>query len=277
MALGDMALGDMALGDMALGDMALGDMALGDMNLSSVIKQLFVEVHSWVLRSTDPLGPTDLDPDSIRDGACDVTAPSNICNPPEVTPREFDGPDLSWLANLLTLLLVLALVAALVWLISRFVDGRRLDSIVDDEDRLDVDESIDEAVDARVIDHETPPDRWRRRAAEHREREEYRESVRCEYRALVGDLARAGHVDEIPGRTSGEERAQVRELAPGLGAQGAAVSAQFDMAADTFDSAWFDNAVVKRSDDERFVAASRSVLDVVLAGSGARRLGGRRS
>ena len=83
-----------------------------------------------------------------------------------------------------------------------------------------------------------------------------------EYRALVGDLARAGYVDEIPGRTSGEERAQVAEIAPRLGEAGRAVSSEFDVAADTFDVAWFDDGVVTRGDDERFLAGG---------GDGARR------
>jgi hypothetical protein len=232
-------------------------------------------------RSVDPLGPRDIDPDRIRDGACDVTAPGRICNPSTPNPpREPDTPSgspLGALADLVVLVLVVALAAALVWLAVRFLAGRRVGSADDDEEHLDVDESIDEAVDARVVDHETPPDRWRRRAAEHRERGDYRESVRCEYRALVGDLARAGHVDEIPGRTSGEERAQLRELAPQLGERGRDVAEQFDTAADTFDAAWFDDGEVTRDDDDRFVAAARQVLGVVMVGGVARRVGSRRS
>jgi Domain of unknown function (DUF4129) len=244
----------------------------------------FVTAWNRIANGTDPLGPNDIDPDRIRDGACDATAPGSVCSP-----RPRDAPDLpdsnpssapgvGGLANIFVLMLVVALAVALAWLAFKYFGGERLDvDADDDEDRTDIDESIDEAVDARVVDHDTPPDRWRRRAAEHRERGDFRESVRCEYRALVGDLARAGHVDEIPGRTSGEERAQVRDLAPGLGQRGPDVSAQFDVAADTFDSAWFDDGAVTRDDDQRFVAASQSVLDVMLAGAGLRRVGGRRS
>lgn len=235
-----------------------------------------------VPRGVDPLGPSDIDPDDIRDRACSVTVPSRLCSPEAPKPpSDRPPPDLPdpgfavTLANTVVLLLVIALAAGLVWLAMKYFRSPRLDRDDDDDAASDVDEAIDEAVDERIVDHETPPDRWRRRAAEYRDRGDFRESVRCEYRALVGDLARAGHVDEIPGRTSGEERDQVRELAPGLGERGRNVAAQFDVAADTFDSAWFDDAEVIRADDERFVAASREVLDVML--SGARRAVGRRS
>jgi hypothetical protein len=96
------------------------------------------------------------------------------------------------------------------------------------------------------------------------------EAVRCQYRALIGDLARSGYVDEIPGRTSGEERQQVAEIAPRLGELGRDVARQFDVAADTFDEAWFDDSEVTTGDDKRFLAAEQAVLDVVLTGVGKR-------
>lgn len=229
--------------------------------------------------SGDPLGPADIDPDDIRDTACDVTAPDQICRPP--TPSDADPPDLSdgpdvgggagFFGTLLVIVLIAALVLGIAWLVSKWMSGQRVDIDDVDDDMSDLDDSIDEVVDARVIDHETPPDRWRRRAVAARDENDFRESVRCEYRALVGDLARAGHVDEIPGRTSGEARAQVAELAPDLGERGRDVASQFDVAADTFDSAWFDDGEVTDADDARFVAASRSVLDAILTGSTTRR------
>ncbi len=246
-------------------------------------------LHSMVLRAAelrstgdDPLGPTDIDPDDVRDAACDVTASNDTCRPPTTQPDR-DPPDppnlpnasgVGALGQLLILLLVLALVAALVWFGVRFFRGERVN--VGDDEAEDRDESIDEVVDERVIDHDTPPDRWRRRAAEFRGQGDYRESVRCEYRALVGDLARAGHVDEIPGRTSGEEREQIAELAPGLGERGRDVARQFDAAADIFDGAWFNDLEVTATDDASFVTASQSVLEVVLSSSGPR-FGGRRA
>jgi hypothetical protein len=230
--------------------------------------------------TSGPLGPSDVDPDDIRDVACDVTASSQVCNPPVREPDAPDPPDLPDLGDpspalglvgqLVVVLLVAALVLAIVWLVMRWRDGRDIGDVDDDIDDGDRDEEVDEEIGARVIDVETPPDRWRRLAGEHRDVGRYRDSIRCQYRALVGDLARAGYVDEIPGRTSGEERAQVAEFAPRLGVPGDAVSSAFDEAADTFDVAWFDDGLVTRADDERFLVAEATVLDAALAGARSR-------
>ena len=231
------------------------------------------------LRVVDPLGPTDIDPDDARDRACDVTSTGRICNPAEPEPPEPprdapDAPDVNvgagFFGQLLVILLVAALVVAVIWLVMRWLDGSAGRRDLDDGDPVDVDESVDEIIDARIVDHETPPDRWRRLASQARDAGDHREAVRCQYRALIGDLARAGYVDEIPGRTSGEERTQVAEIAPRLGEVGRGVARQFDVAADTFDEAWFDDGEVTSADDQRFLAAERGVLDVVLSSAGKR-------
>ena len=228
-----------------------------------------------------PLGPTDIDPDDIRDQACSVTASTGICSPSPADPPDLpDAPDLpgaglaATLADLLFLVLVLALVAGLVWLIVRFVRGsRRARSDDDDDVETDLDESVDGGLGARIVDHGTSPGEWRRRADEHAARGDYRDAVRCRYRALVGDLARAGYVDEIAGRTSGEERAQVavtvNRLSRARPASGdgvdvatsaARVTTSFDRAAGTFDAAWFDDEPVSTDDHDRFVADEEVVL-----------------
>ena len=233
---------------------------------------------SMWLRVIDPLGPTNIDPDDARDSACDVTTTERICNPSVPEPREPRGaPDVpdanfgaGFFGQLLVVLLVAALVIAIVWLAMRWLDGSSRRNGEGGGEPLDADEAVDELVDARIVDHETPPDRWRRLAAIARDAGDHREAVRCQYRALIGDLARAGYVDEIPGRTSGEERGQVAEIAPRLGEVGRDVAREFDVAADTFDEAWFDDGEVTVDDDERFLAAERVVLDVVLSGAGKR-------
>lgn len=225
------------------------------------------------LRMVDPLGPTDIDPDDARDRACEVTGSGRICNPTPSEPpsRAPDVPNPGGgtgpFGQLLVVLLVLLLLIALAWLVKRWLDGgdgRRRDA--DAGDALEVDEAVDEHIDARVVDHEMPPARWRRLASEARSSGDHREAVRCQYRALIGDLARSGYVDEIPGRTSGEERDQVAEIAPLLGDVGRDVARQFDIAASTFDTAWFDDGDVTAADGERFLSAERAVLDVVLSG-----------
>ena len=226
-----------------------------------------------VLTGADPLGPNDLDLDDVRDSACGATTPASVCDAPDVpapTPTPSDptsggGGGLGGLGQLLLLLLVAALVVALGWIIWQFVAGRSVHGKSDevDEDDLDEDEELDDDG-PRIVDEDRPPDRWRRAAAEHRANGAFRDAVRCEYRALVGELARAGYVDEIPGRTSGEERAQVATIA----GPDADVVARFDEAADLFDVAWFDDRPINAGDDARFVELADEVRETVLAGAG---------
>lgn len=209
-------------------------------------------------------------PDDVRDVACEITAGGDLCRLPELREIEPDlVPTVTNTASggggglLLVVLLVAALVVAVAWLGRSWWAGRDPDGTETVDD--DLDEPLDGLVPAgeRILDHETPPDRWRRRAQEHRDAGRFRDAVRCEYRSLVGELARAGVVDEIPGRTSGEERRQIAELAPLL------VPA-FDGAADRFDIAWFDDAPVTADDDAGFVRHADAVRSGLRVGAGAR-------
>ena len=163
---------------------------------------------------------------------------------------------------MLVVVLVVLLLVGAVWLVTRWRATSR--SLGGDEASDDLDEDLDAVLGRRVLDDDTPPDRWRRLAAEHLERGEFRQAIRCRYRALVGDLARAGYVDEIAGRTSGEERAQVAETVERLGVvaagAGAGVTRSFDSAADLFDTAWFDDGEVTSTDHEEFIVAETVVL-----------------
>lgn len=243
---------------------------------------------------SSPLGPSDVDPDDIRDEACSVTAPSRICTPEATrSPDPPDAPDvpdvgvLAGIADLVTLVITVALAIGLAWLIFRLVRGARRSPREDGDDvEPDLDESVDGVLGARVVDHDTPPGEWRRRADDHAAHGEYRDAVRCRYRALVGDLARAGYVDEIAGRTSGEERAQVASTVirlartghadppaghADIAGQSAQVTMSFDRAAGTFDAAWFDDELVSVGDLDGFVADERVVLDAVASGPSNRR------
>ena len=104
-----------------------------------------------------------------------------------------------------------------------------------------------------VVDRSREPFSALADADEHRRAGRYRDAVRCRYRALVGDLARRGLVDEIPGRTTGEERAQMGRTQP-------AASRPFAAAADLFDGAWFGHYEVAAADDDRFQGLEREVL-----------------
>jgi hypothetical protein len=105
-----------------------------------------------------------------------------------------------------------------------------------------------------VIDRSREPSDWRTEADEHARHGRFRDALRCRYRALVGDLARRGLLDEIPGRTTGEERGQLRTTAP-------VAAPEFTDATDLFDRAWYGDEPTGAGEDDRF----RSLADTVMA------------
>lgn len=206
----------------------------------------------------DQLGPVDQDADAVREEACRlVSSDQTACSPPAQTPprptQQQSGSGLDLVSALLWLVfiaLLVGLVALLVhWLMSANgpIGRRRPSKAAADED-LDIVES-----DVVAIDRSREPVNWRSEADEHRRAGRYREALRCRYRALVGDLARKGLIDEIPGRTTGEERMQLRVVAP-------EAAPAFSAAANLFDGAWYGNVDVDEDDDDRFLAIERDVL-----------------
>lgn len=214
----------------------------------------------WLLGGAppdDPLGPVEQDVDAIRDDACKVvSANASSCTPkpppttpPPSQPTDSGGLDLSALSLLLWVLLGAAVVLLIVLLVRRAGTSTHHRHAEDDDD--DGDDVVEERVVA--IDRSREPRDWRAEADEHRRAGRFRDALRCRYRALVGDLARRGVIDEIPGRTTGEHRLQMREVRPG-------VAARFDEAAELFDGAWYGHYDVDATDDDRFVTLARDVL-----------------
>lgn len=217
---------------------------------------------AWFLAAPpgDPLGPVDQDPDAVREEACKlVSKDTSVCSaakppPPTTSGSGGHGLDLSFVSLVLWILLFAA-VAGLVymlvrWLLSKNGAGGRRRAAAGDED--DDDDDVVER-DAVAVDRTREPTNWRREAEQHRVAGRYRDALRCRYRALVGDLARRGVIDEIPGRTTGEERAQLRRVTP-------TASAPFNSAADLFDGAWYGHREVDVVDDDRFQSLERDVL-----------------
>ena len=204
-----------------------------------------------------PLDPVPQDPDDIRNAACRIVASKSTCDPPQ-PPKPINPPvppgGFSLVGSLLQLLLVAAAVA-LIYLIIRLVLGlpplsRRPRAESDPSDEL-VDD--DQLVGTVIIDPSREPADWRAEADQHRSAQRYRDALRCRYRALVGDLARLGLLDEIAGRTTGEERQQLAVSAPAIGAE-------FIAAADLFDDAWFGHIQVGVGDDDHFQTIDHDVL-----------------
>lgn len=207
----------------------------------------------------DQLGPVDQDPDVVREEACKlVSKDTSVCSPPKPPPtpdnRGGGNFDLSFLSLLLWLLLIAAVVGLIYLLVRTLIgtggSGRRRRSKAGDDDDEDLDVVERDAV---AIDRSREPVNWRAEADEHRRAGRYRDALRCRYRALVGDLARRGLIDEIPGRTTGEERAQLRSVTPSAGPP-------FNAAADLFDGAWYGHRDVGADDDDRFQSLEHDVL-----------------
>ncbi len=217
----------------------------------------FLMLGNSLISGADPLEPIDQDPDVVRDEACRlVSRDQSVCAPPDTRPPPSgsgsSGTSLDWLGMLLWLVLIAAVLAMLVYvvryLIGRSGRGRQKPKREVEEDDLD---QVEQA--AVSIDRSREPTNWRAEADEHRRAGRYREALRCRYRALVGDLARRGLIDEIPGRTTGEERTQLRQVQPEAGSP-------FTSAADLFDGAWYGHHAVDADDDDRFQSFERDVL-----------------
>jgi len=214
----------------------------------------------WLLAAPEPVDPGVLDtvgqnPDDVREQACRIVeATPRVCSPPSTTvPSDGSGGiDLSFLGLIFWVLLIVGVVLLLVVLV-RAIAGRSPRQRRAREGGRG-DELDDEMETGFVrIDRSREPTDWRAEAEAHRLAGRHRDALRCRYRALVGDLARRGLIDEIPGRTTGEERAQLREVRPVAGAP-------FDAAADLFDDAWYGHVEVDAADDDRFQELERDVL-----------------
>lgn len=94
---------------------------------------------------------------------------------------------------------------------------------------------------------------WRALAEEAEAHGLWREALRCRYRALVAELAGNGVLEDIPGKTTGEERADIARAVP-------AASAAFSDATTLFDDVWYGDAHVGRDEAAKLDELARSVL-----------------
>lgn len=105
------------------------------------------------------------------------------------------------------------------------------------------------------------PADWHAEAAEHEAAGRWRPALRCRYRALVAELAAAGLVDEVPGRTTGEYLRQGSAALPVAADALAAATAAFD-------AAWYGHVPV----DADAVRTFRGHAEAVSAALGSRRV-----
>lgn len=97
-------------------------------------------------------------------------------------------------------------------------------------------------------------DEWRAEAAAHEAQGQWRAALRCRYRALVAELAGRGVLDDLPGKTTGEERADVTDAVPDAGPPFAEATALFD-------EAWYGDAPTGPAEAAQLEVLSAAVLD----------------
>jgi hypothetical protein len=139
----------------------------------------------------------------------------------------------AWIA----LAVILALVALVVW---RLAGGGTRDA--------------GQGV-AMSVGRLRPAADWRAEAEAHERAGEWRQAVRCRYRALVADLAGRGLLHEIPGRTAGEYRAELGDALPGA-------SPPFAGATELFEGAWYGHRPTDAADAAHFRDLADRVLEV---------------
>lgn len=101
---------------------------------------------------------------------------------------------------------------------------------------------------------------WMAEAGEHEGAGRWASGLRCRYRALVGDLAGRGLVEEIPGRTAGEYRGDVLVALR-------AASADFARATELFEGAWYGNRLTGPEESQQFRSLAEAVVARAAAGN----------
>jgi hypothetical protein len=103
---------------------------------------------------------------------------------------------------------------------------------------------------------------WAAAAERHEAAGDWKEGLRCRFRALVERLIDERAVPEVPGRTSGELRGDVRASLP-------TASEPFSDAAFLFERAWYGDVDTGPDEARRFAALAEQVLAASAATVGA--------
>ena len=212
--------------------------------------------------------PPVQDPEEVRRAADEILSRPEFGEPPltlleriarwiadlfgEPPSRSPSGPGTGG-SVLVTLLLFALLVALIFFVVRALVRQPRLRrSDEDPEPTIEVTEHLSAA-------------QWDRAAADHEAAGDWKEALRCHFRALLERLVGQGTIDEVPGRSTGELRAEVAVRVP-------TATDDFTAAADLFDVAWYgdvdtgpDEVRRLREHAERVLAAAARVPEEVVA------------
>ena len=207
------------------------------------------------LASPETLPPPSTGADEIRRGAEEILRRPEFQPPPrslyqraldrigELLGDAIDAVIGGTSGTVLAWLLLVAVVAALAYLVARGVQSGRRRRAPDAAPAVAID-----------LDVGRPFAEWDAEAARLEGEGRWREALRCRYRSLIAALARDGVVEEIPGRTAGEYRALVRGARP----QAAEPMAG---ATDLFERAWYGEVATgpdEASDFRRLAERVRS-------------------
>ena len=190
------------------------------------------------------------DPDSIRRAAHDILSQSQFrtaAPSPIERARHWIGSQVSKLLDralsghlgIVGAAVLVLIVVLVVWLVVRVVRGLYADTVVRGP---------------AVTGIRRAPADWLAEAVACEARGDWLAALRARYRALVAELARRGLVDEIPGRTTGEYRAEVSANVPGA-------AGDFAGATDLFEWAVYGHSPAGPGDASRIQQLADRVLE----------------
>jgi hypothetical protein len=145
--------------------------------------------------------------------------------------------------NLLLYVVLIVLVALLIWIIVAVVRSWTRTPKVEKETDEDP-----------VIDVPRTQREWRSEAEAAEADRRWKDAIRARYRELVSELVDRRVADSVPGRTTGELRADVAANAP-------SVSRAFSDATELFELPWYADAPTDEGQNLRFKELARVVLD----------------
>lgn len=110
----------------------------------------------------------------------------------------------------------------------------------------------------RALESSRSPGEWRSEAEELEARGEWKLGLRARYRALVSELISAGHLRDVPGRTTGEFRIELADSLP-------TARREFTAATDLFERAWYGDRATGPTEAAEFERCADGVLGRVPA------------
>lgn len=108
-------------------------------------------------------------------------------------------------------------------------------------------------VESVVAQRRSPVD-WEREAAQFEATGEWKDGLRCRYRALVATLIERDMLRDVPGRTAGEFRVELATHAS------ASAAAAFSGASELFERAWYGDVPTGPAETELFRARADEAL-----------------